>query len=113
MKEIKAYIKSQKLDGVIQALEDAGVVDLTIIPIEAIGWHQDEMKMYQDILDRYKYNKIYKLEIVCQAKDTERFVKTIRIHAYTGKPGDGVIFVGNIEQAVKIRTGERGKKALE
>lgn len=114
MKEIKAYIRANKLDEVVQALENAGATDMTIIPIEAIGKDLDDVSVYlKGVLDKYKYNKVAKLEMVCTAEDVSTFTDAIREHGYTGQPGDGMIFIGNIEGAIKIRTGESGKKVLK
>lgn len=113
MKEIKAYIKKHKLDEVVHALKENQVEDISVCYIHAIGWHHEDMKMYEEIEKKYPVNEIVKLEIICPAKDTERFVRIIQKHAHTGTPGDGVVFVSNIEQALKIRTGETGRKALE
>jgi nitrogen regulatory protein P-II 1 len=113
MKEIKAYIKKHKLDEVIHVLKENHVEDISISDVRAVGWHHEDMKMYEDLEKKYPVNRIVKLELICAAGDTERLVKLIREHAYTGTPGDGVIFVSNIEQALKIRSGETGRQALE
>ena len=113
MKEIKAYIKKHKLDEVVHALKENHVEDISICHIQTIGWHHEDMKMYEEIEKKYPVNEIVKLEIICPVKDMEKLIQIIRKHAYTGTPGDGVIVVSNIEQALKIRTGETGRKALE
>lgn len=113
MEEIKAYIKNFKLDEVIHELKKNHVIDISISHVTAVGWHHEEMKLYEDIEKRYRVNEIVKLEIICPKKQTAGLVETIRKHAHTGKPGDGVIFVSKVKQAVKIRTGETGPNALE
>ncbi len=114
MKEIKAYIRTNKLDEVVQALENAGASDMTIIPIEAIGKNLVDASAYlKEILEKYKYNRISKLELVCRADQASKFVDTIQKYAGTGSQGDGIIFVGNIEEAIKICTGEKGEKILK
>ena len=113
MKEIKAYIKRHKLDEVVLALKRDHVEDISISQVHAVGWHHEDIKMYQEIEKKYHANEIVKLEIICRTTDVKRLLGIIQKHAYTGKPGDGAIFVSKIEQAVKIRTGETGKKVLE
>jgi nitrogen regulatory protein P-II 1 len=113
MNEIKAYIKQHKLNEVISELKKNHVIDISISHVTAVGWHHNDMKMYKDIENHYHVNEIVKLEIICSSHDTKYLIETIRKHAFTGKPGDGIIFVSDIRQAVKIRTGETGRKALQ
>ncbi len=113
MKEVKAFIRSAKAESVLQALEDLGVADITLIDVMGLGHHlvDPEQSRYSiDIVKRY--SDIAKIEIVCKAEDVDRIVQTIRDTAYTGMPGDGLVFVTNVEQVIKIRTGEVGKEAL-
>jgi nitrogen regulatory protein PII len=109
----KAYIKQHKPDEVVHKLQESGVVDISIVQIQTVGWHKADWYGSEDLDKRYHYNEIFKLEIICLASDADKFVKIIQQHAYTGTPGDGLIFVSDVEQAIKIRTGETGRKALQ
>lgn len=113
MNEIKAYIKQHKLDEVVSELKKNHVIDISISHVTAVGWHHDDMRIYEDIEKHYRVNEIVKLEIICAAKDTGHLIATIKKHARTGKPGDGIIFISDVKEAIKIRTGETGRKALQ
>ncbi len=113
MREVKAFIRVEKADEVIDALREAGVCDLTVIDVMGIGRQMiepHETKYSIELVQRY--SKIAKVEIVCREKDASRIVDIIEKHAHTGLPGDGMITVMHVETAVKIRTGARGGMAL-
>ncbi len=109
MKEIKAYIKKHKLDGVIRALRRIdGLSGMSVIDSRGygLGWSDDG----GDALTESRSG--VKLEIVCQNDMVDQVVATIEKAAHTGLKGDGKIYVANIEQAVRISTGERGRGAV-
>lgn len=112
MKEIKAYIRSEKAEEVVLALEDAGVKGVTLIDVMAVGENIDLENYKFSISCVQRYQKVAKLEIVCAAEDADRFVEIIRKTGYTGQQGDGIICVSDIERLVKIRTGQEGVEAL-
>lgn len=112
MKEIKAYIRLDKAEEVIHALEDAGVPGFTAIEVKAIGAAAVPEKTKYSIEYAERVSPIVKLEAVCSDEDLERLVDVIKGKAYTGHKGDGMIFVSDVDYAVKIRTGERGEGAL-
>lgn len=112
MKEIKAYIRCDKAEQVIHALEDAGVEGVTLIDVMAVGKNIDPKNYKYSIACVDKYQKVAKLEIICGDQNADRFVEIIRKEAYTSRQGDGMIFVTGVERAVKIRTGEEGVAAL-
>lgn len=114
MKEIKAYVRAQKVDEVIEALEAAGARDITLIRVDAIGplADPDAAKHHLVRLHREKYSAIAKLEIVCTDEEATTVVDVIRQHSRTGASGDGRIFVSPIDRAVNIRTGTEGEQAL-
>ena len=114
MKEIKAYVRPILLDGTISRLEEAGVRDITVIRVDALGVLADSEMDRRHMFRKYneKYSSVAKLEIVCQDGDAKRFVGIIRESAHTGDRGDGRVFVSNVEYAVSIRTGNENEEAL-
>lgn len=113
MKEIKAYVRDSTISDVVQALESSGVMGMTITHVQAILDWADPDHFKYSLETITKYTKVIKLELVCKDEDVSRLVDAIRIHARTGQPGDGIIFVTDVKEAVKIRTGVTGEKALE
>jgi len=108
MKEIKAYIKRHKLDEVTIALRKVeNLTGLSIVPAQGFGkgWHGKD----GDIHGMGSQTPWLKLEIICRSELVDEVVATIEKAAHTGLKGDGKIFVANIEQAVRISTGERGE----
>ncbi len=105
MKEIKAYVRKVKVEETVHALKKIGVSDLTILDVVEVGKQADpnSLKLSVEIVERYA--KVSKLEIVCGEDKVSQIVKTLRKAACTGSPGDGIIYVTPVEQAIKIRTG--------
>lgn len=114
MKEIKAYIRPERLPYIVNRLEQEGARDLTVTRVDAIGALADSEKDRLRIFRNYseKYSDIPKIEIVCADDEVDRFVGVLRETSYTGERGDGRIFIFNVERTVNIRTGEEGDKAL-
>ncbi|MDT8443444.1 MAG: P-II family nitrogen regulator [Desulfuromonadales bacterium] len=109
MKEIKAYIKKHKLEGVIRALRKIeGLTGISVIDSHGYGLGWGGIGGDAQLESRPGV----KLEIVCQNDLVDQVVATIEKAAHTGLKGDGKIYVANIEQAVRISTGERGKGAV-
>jgi nitrogen regulatory protein PII len=109
MKEIKAYIKRHKLDGVIRALRKIeGLTGMSVIDTcgYGVGWGGARGEEQIDCRPGVK------VEILCRADLCDQVVAAIEKAAHTGLKGDGKIYVGNIEQAVRISTGERGGGAV-
>jgi nitrogen regulatory protein P-II 1 len=119
MKEIKAYIRDSKIEEVVEALESSGVSGMTITPVHAIlKWASSDISKYS-LSFNYRldaisdYTQVIKIELVCKDSDVPRLLKVIKMHAHTGQSGDGMIFVTEVQEAVKIKTGTTGEKALE
>ncbi len=112
MIEIKAYIRNDKIEAVIDAVMKAGVAGFTVIDVCGLGGAATEDKVWS-IEYCKKYSAISKLEIVCHDKDEATLVEVIRESARTGHRGDGMIFTAVISGALRIRTGERGDDALK
>lgn len=112
MKEIKAYIRREKAEHVISALEEAGVPGCTAITVKAVGAASVPEEEYMSIDYVEKVSSVTRLEIICKDEDESRLVDVIKKAAYSGRRGDGMIFVSDINYAVKIRTGETGDGVL-
>ena len=112
MKELKAYIRIERIDGVVHALRRAGITDMSVIHVQTMGSSMDlsEAKISVELASRY--TNMVKLEIVCPESSIDKIVSIIRQEAHTGRPGDGIIYVSSVDMAVKVRTGERDRDAL-
>lgn len=111
MKEIKAYIKRHKLDDVTRALRKVeNLTGLSIVPVQGFGrgWHSKD----GDTHSSGSRAPWLKLEIICRDILVDQVVEAVEMAAHTGLKGDGKIYVSNIEQAVRISTGERGEGAV-
>ncbi len=109
MKEIKAYIKKHKLDPVIRNLRKInGLTGLSVIDScgYGIGWGGSKTLSISECRPGVK------LEIICRNDLIDEVLKTIESTAHTGLKGDGKIYVSDIEQAVRISTGESGEGAI-
>ncbi|MGH7326657.1 MAG: P-II family nitrogen regulator [Candidatus Rokuibacteriota bacterium] len=115
MKEIRAYIRRGEVNQVVERLRDAGVPGVSIIEIHPLGYgyEANPFERYKaGLVDRHRYLAIVKLEIVCAEAQLERLVKVIEAHCRTGVSGDGMIFVSDVVEAVRICDGARGELAL-
>jgi nitrogen regulatory protein P-II 2 len=112
MKLIIAIIKPFKLDEVREALGGAGVEGLTISEVKGYGRQKGQTEIYRGAEYQVVFVPKVKLEAVVEDSGVSRAVDAIKASAATGKIGDGKIFVVNVEEAVRIRTGETGAAAL-
>ena len=112
MKKIQAIIRPEKLDDVKKALEAAGYPGITIAQVEGHGKQKGVTQQWRG--EVYKVDLLSKtqVEIVVSDKDAEKILSAILKAAGTGSVGDGKIFVSSVDEAIRIRTGERGEKAL-
>ena len=112
MKEIKAYIRTNALERTVKALEEAKAPGITVTTVHPVGYgfNPNYFAGTQDITKLYP--TMSKVEVVCSDKDVDRLVEAISGKASTGHKGDGMIFVSPVEEAIKIRTGEKGESAL-
>ena len=112
MKKIEAIIKPFKLDEVKDALQEAGILGITVIEVKGFGRQKGHTELYRgaeyvvDFLPKVKIEAAVSDDIVDQA------IEAVERAARTGKIGDGKIFVTPIEQVIRIRTGETGADAL-
>ena len=115
MKEIRAYIRRDAVNELAEKLRAAGAHGVSIIEIHPLGYGYDANpfeRFKAGIVDRYRYLTIVKLEIVCRDDLVERVIATILAHARTGLRGDGKIYLGPVDEAIRIATGERGRDAM-
>jgi nitrogen regulatory protein PII len=112
MKKIEAIIRPEKLDAIRMALEETGYPGITITETEGHGKQKGTVQQWRG--ERYKVDFLpkVKVEIVCQDHEVDKIVDTILDAASTGGMGDGKIFIYDIAQVVRIRTREKGDKAL-
>ena len=112
MKKIEAIIKPFKLDDVKEALSDIGIQGMTVSETKGYGRQKGHKEVYRGAEYAVDFVPKLKIEIVVDDEITEQVIDMIIKNAYTGKIGDGKIFIQDIEDAIRIRTGERGKNAL-
>lgn len=112
MREIKAYLRLDKVDAVVRALRDSGIEHMTVSHVRSLGSGVDPRHERVSFEAGTTYTEKAKLEFVCSEPEVERLVPVIRAQAHTGDSGDGVIFVSPVDQAIKIRTGATGREAL-
>ena len=112
MKKIEAIIKPFKLDEVREALSDIGVTGLTVTEVKGFGRQKGHTELYRGAEYVVDFLPKVKLEIIIADSLVDRAMEAIITAARTGKIGDGKIFVSNMEQVVRIRTGESGETAI-
>ena len=112
MKKIEAVIKPFKLDEVKEALTDAGVSGITVTEAKGFGRQKGHTELYRGAEYVVDFLPKVKLEVVVDDDQVSRVVEAIAVAAKTGRIGDGKIFVSPVEQAIRIRTGERDSDAI-
>ena len=112
MKKIEAIIKPFKLDDVREALSDIGVAGMTATEVKGFGRQKGHTELYRGAEYVVDFLPKVKIELVVADDQVDRCVEAISEAARTGKIGDGKIFVSQVEQALRIRTGETGDEAL-
>ena len=112
MKLIAAIIKPFKLDEVREALADLGVNGLTVTEVKGFGRQKGHTELYRGAEYVVDFLPKIRVEVVLAADMVDTAIEAIIKAAYTGKIGDGKIFVMPVEQAIRIRTGETGREAL-
>jgi nitrogen regulatory protein P-II 1 len=112
MKQITAIIKPFKLDEVRDALAEVGVNGLTVTEVKGFGRQKGHTELYRGAEYVVDFLPKIRIEVVLPATMVEAAIEAIVKAAFTGKIGDGKIFVAPVEQAIRIRTGESGAEAL-
>jgi nitrogen regulatory protein P-II 2 len=112
MKLVTAIIKPFKLDDVREAISEIGIDGLTVTEVKGFGRQKGHTELYRGAEYQVDFLPKVKLEVAVQDDQVERLVEAIVGAAKTGKIGDGKVFVYDLEQAVRIRTGEVDTEAL-
>ena len=112
MKKIEAIVRPEKVDDVRRALEKSGYPGMTITEVQGHGKQKGVTQQWRG--ESYTVNLLpkVKLELVVSDKDAERLINALASTAKTGAVGDGKIFISEVKDVVRIRTGEKGEEAL-
>ncbi len=112
MKKIEAIIKPFKLDEVKQALTEVGATGLTVSEVKGFGRQKGHTELYRGAEYRVEFLPKVKIELVVAEPLVARIVEAIERSAKTDRIGDGKVFVLPVDEALRIRTGEKGEEAL-
>lgn len=112
MKLVTAVIKPFKLDDVREALSEIGVQGVTVTEVKGFGRQKGHTELYRGAEYIIDFLPKVKLEIACDDHAADGIIEAITKSASTGKIGDGKIFVSQLEQVIRIRTGETGSDAI-
>ncbi|PCI32172.1 MAG: transcriptional regulator [Alphaproteobacteria bacterium] len=112
MKKIEAIIKPFKLDEVKEALHEVGLSGITVTEAKGFGRQKGHTELYRGAEYVVDFLPKVKIEIVLSDDLVDRAIEAIQTAAKTGRIGDGKIFLSNIEEAIRIRTGETGDDAI-
>lgn len=112
MKKIEAIIKPFKLDEVKEALHEVGLQGITVIEAKGFGRQKGHTELYRGAEYVVDFLPKVKIELVVDDAMVEGAVEAIQQAAHTGRIGDGKIFISNVDEAIRIRTGETGTEAV-
>ncbi|MEL6388397.1 MAG: P-II family nitrogen regulator [Pseudomonadota bacterium] len=112
MKKVEAIVKPFKLDDVKEALQDVGLQGMTVVEAKGFGRQRGHTELYRGAEYVVDFLPKLKIEVVVSDDTVDAAIDAISKAAQTGKIGDGKIFVSDVAEAVRIRTGERGQQAL-
>ncbi len=112
MKRVECIIRPMKLDQVKIALGEIGVTGMTVTDVRGTGRRGGHRETYRGAEYTIDLPHSVKVEMILRDEDVEEVVDTVLLHARTGEPGDGIIFVLPMDEAVRIRTDERGDEVL-
>jgi nitrogen regulatory protein P-II 1 len=112
MKKVEAVVRPHLLDAVKTALQEVGVVGMTVTEVKGFGRQKGHTETYRGSEYKVDFLPKVKIEVAIPAELVEKAIEAIVRTAKTGKFGDGKVFVTSLEEAVRIRTGERGEDAL-
>ena len=113
MKKIEAIIKPFKLDEIKEALQDIGLQGITVVEAKGFGRQKGHTELYRGAEYVVDFLPKVKIELVIEDTKLDAAIEAILAAAYTGRIGDGKIFIYNIEEVIRIRTGERGPEAIQ
>ena len=112
MKMIAAVIKHFKLDDVRKSLTGIGVHGMTAIEVKGFGRQKGHMEVYRGVEYEVQFLPKIKIEVAVPDDQLDEVLKTIESSAKTGEIGDGKIFVYDLQDVIRIRTGEKGEEAI-
>jgi nitrogen regulatory protein P-II 1 len=112
MKKIETIIRPFKLEEIKQSLEEIGIHGMTVTEAKGWGRQKGHTEIYRGAEYEVDFVPMVKVEVVVSEKDVDRVLALILKTARTGNIGDGKIFVSDVEEAIRIRTGERGDHAV-
>jgi nitrogen regulatory protein PII len=112
MKKIEAIIRPFRIDDVREALADVGVKGMTLTEVKGYGRQKGHTELYRGSEYQIDFLPKIKIEVVVSDKTVDKVVETIIKAAKTGEVGDGKIFVSDVEDVIRVRTGESGEDAL-
>ena len=112
MKKIEAIIKPYKIDEVREALSEVGVVGMSVSEVKGFGRQKGHKEIYRGSEYTVDFLPKIKLELVVPDESVTEVIDAIRTSANTNKIGDGKIFVTDLSQIIRIRTGETGEEAI-
>jgi nitrogen regulatory protein P-II 1 len=112
MKKVEAVVRPHLLDAVKAALQDVGIVGMTITEVKGFGRQKGHTETYRGSEYKVDFLPKVKIDVVVPDEIVEKVVEAVLKTAKTGKFGDGKIFVTSLDNVVRIRTGERGEDAL-
>jgi nitrogen regulatory protein P-II 1 len=112
LKKVEAIIKPFKLDEVKEALNEVGIQGITVSEVKGFGRQKGHTELYRGAEYVVDFIPKIKMEIIVSDEIVSKVIETIEQAAKTGRIGDGKIFVSQVEEVVRIRTGERGEDAI-
>ncbi|HIE20172.1 MAG TPA: P-II family nitrogen regulator [Rhodospirillales bacterium] len=112
MKKIEAIIKPFKLDEVKEALNEIGLQGITVLEAKGFGRQKGHTELYHGAEYVVDFLPKVKIELVLDDDMLDRAVDAIQQAAHTGRIGDGKVFISTVDDAIRVRTGERGKDAI-
>lgn len=112
MKKIEAIVRHFRLDDIKNSLADCGVAGMTITEVKGFGRQKGHVEMYRGNEYAIDFVPKVKIEVVVPDDLVSKVVETIILKAQTGQMGDGKIFVSDLQEVIRIRTGETGKDAV-
>ena len=112
MKKIEAIIKPFKLDEVKEALQEVGLQGITVTEAKGFGRQKGHTELYRGAEYVVDFLPKVKIEVAIKSEMLDQVIEAIEKSANTGKIGDGKVFVSDVSEAVRIRTGERGRDAI-
>jgi nitrogen regulatory protein P-II 1 len=113
VKKVEAFIRHEALEAIHDRLVALGLPSMSVTEVKGSGRQKGFTESYRGARKTIFLRPKLKLEVVVDDPDAERVIDTILELAHTGEPGDGKIFVLDVEEAIRVRTGERGQVVLE